>query len=306
MLRVRCAPFAYDLRHDVRILQSGPNPPDGIAVRATPLILLTALIASSAQAAPITPTFNWRASAPGANPAQWNATIGTHQWGMTGTTLSTPVTSLPGITGAIVHGAGDNITGVDFEAIATGNPSNEDVSLELWFRPQSMSGGQQVLFETGGSFDGLSILLDDDTVVFRVTDGFSVDTVTANLGPSAAEFFQVAITLSLDGTASLYVNGLLASSTAAGGIDDWSNLNDAGLGSANGQIGGSFFGDLNGYGDFVGELALFRFYRDRVLTGAEVLQNYEAVAIPEPGTVALMALGLIGLHAMPARLRARR
>jgi hypothetical protein len=264
-----------------------------LAGAITALALL--LLPSIAQALPVPPTFNWRASAPGTDPALWNATVGTHQWDVTGATTSTPTTAYPGITGAFDMGAGDAVTGTSFQSIAGGNPSDEDMSLELWFRPADMNGGQQVLFETGGNQDGLSLLLDDSLLTFRVKDNGNVVTQTFDLGLDASEFFQAAITISLGGTASLYVDGLLAGSTSAAGIGDWTNNNGAGIGTRNGQLGGNSGGDLNGYGDFLGEIALLRFYRNQVLTGPDIQQNFDAVATPEPGTALLVAIGLIGL-----------
>jgi hypothetical protein len=273
----------------------------------TGLLACVALLAPSiAQALPVTPTFNWRASAPGTNTAEWNATIGSHQWDLTGATQTAPTTTLPGITGAIDFASGDTATGASFQTIAGGNPSNEDVSLEMWFRPDSLSGGQQVLFETGGNTDGLSILLDGNNLTVRVKDNGDIVTLNHNLGLDASEFFQVAITLSLDGTASLYVDGLFSGSVAATGVNSWTNNNGAGIGTVNGQLGGNDGGDLDAYGDFLGEIAMLRFYRNQVLTGTEVLQNYNAIAAPEPSTALLVAIGLIGLAIAPNRLRRRR
>jgi hypothetical protein len=270
------------------------------------LAAVALLVPSLAQALPVTPTFNWRASAPGSDPAEWNATIGSHQWSLSGASQTTPSTSLPGITGAIDFAGGDTATATSFQTIQGGNPSNEDVTLEMWFRPDSLTGGQQVLFETGGNLDGLSILLNGSNLEFRVKDNGTVIDLSYDLGLDASEFFQVAITLSLDGTASLYVDGLLQASIAATNIDDWTNNNGAGIGTVNGQLGGNDGGDLDLYGDFLGEIAMLRFYRNQVLTGAEVLQNYSAIATPEPGTALLVAIGLIGLAIAPNRLRRRR
>ncbi len=271
---------------------------------ATAVALTLFFGAASAWALPVTPTFNWRASAPGTDPTnEWNATIGSHQWSVSGASQGVPSSSYTPITGAYDFSSGDTATGVSFQGIASGNPSNEDVSLELWFRPNDLSGGQQVLFETGGGVDGLSILLNDDVLSLRVKDGGNDLTLSHTLPSAPSDFVQVAITLALDSTAELWVDGVLEQSGSASGINDWTGSNGSGIGSRNGNVGGNIGGDLNAYGSFQGEIALFRFYRNQVLTGAQVQQNFDAIATPEPGTAVLVALGLAGLA---ARRRPRR
>ena len=123
----------------------------------------------------------------------------------------------------------------------------------------------------------------------------------------STEFFQVAITLDLDNLATLYVDGAISGSAAsASGLRDWTNNNGAGLGTVSGQIGGNDGGDLDGYGDFVGEISILRFYRNQVLSAGQVQQNFDAVATPEPGTAVLVALGLVGLSARRRLLRSHR
>ena len=262
---------------------------------------LVLLAPAVAQALPVPPTFNWRASAPGTDPAQWNATVGTNQWTVSGTTSAATTTTFPGITGSFDMGTGDIISGVSFDSIAPGDPSNENMSLELWFRPASLSGGQQVLFETGGNQDGLALLLNNNTLTLRAKDSGTIISTSTTLAANAGEFYQAAITISLNGTASLYVDGIFQSSTPAAGLSDWSNGNGAGIGTRVGQLGSNSGSALNGYGDFIGEIALMRFYRDQVLSPLEVTQNFNAVATPEPGTAVLVALGLVGLAARRRR-----
>ena len=73
----------------------------------------------------------------------------------------------------------------------------------------------------------------------------------------------------------------------------------AGLGDVNGRVGGTNGGgegDLFGYGEFAGEIALLRYYQNQILTPPEVNQNLTSMSMaPEPSTGLLLGMGLIML-----------
>ena len=67
------------------------------------------------------------------------------------------------------------------------------------------------------------------------------------------------------------------------------------MGDVNGRVGGtngSGEGDLFGYGNFAGEIAILRYYEDAALDAMQVADAYAVVASPEPGTVLLVGFGL--------------
>ena len=115
-----------------------------------------------------------------------------------------------------------------------------------------------------------------------------------------AEFIQVVGVIDLGATAQLFVNGGQVASGSAAGILDWSGSGAAGIGDANGRVGGTNGpgeGDLFGYSHFDGEIAILRYYEDEVLDTLEVGEAYAAVANPEPGTALLLGVGLSALSA---------
>jgi len=59
------------------------------------------------------------------------------------------------------------------------------------------------------------------------------------------------------------------------------------------NVGGSTgaFGNMDGYANFAGQIANVSIYSG-VLSADEVMAAYRAVALPEPGTLALVALGV--------------
>ncbi len=264
--------------------------------------LLVLLLASPAAAAPIDPTFSWNASSPGASPASaWSAEVGSHDWSVGGASHQSVTSALAGIDAAYVFDAGDAIRGPSVEAFISGGATGQRTSFEIWFRPDDLVGGPQVLFETGGRVDGLSFTLVDDELLFRVQDDasqlVSLRTDLASVGVS--EFIQVVGTVELGGAgaqAELFVNGARVESASSAGILDWSGPGAAGIGAVNGRVGGTHGGgegDLFGYGSFRGEIALLRYYEDLVLDESQVGQQYAAVvSAPEPGTALLVGAGL--------------
>lgn len=200
-------------------------------------------------------------------------------------TFVTPTTSLPGITKAYSFtSGGGNLQTLD--GLGNGQPA----SFEMWFRPTDLIGDER-LFETGGG-NGVGITLGGGTqapgqtssAFFSVTQnsgGSQTARVSSDLsGIGVGEFIQVVGTFdAATSTAAMYVNGLpVGANTATAAITDWSGGDAAGVGILGGSNQGGYGGGAMGFADYDGEIAIFRFYQNKLLTPAEVAQNYHAIA----------------------------
>lgn len=204
--------------------------------------------------------------------------------------------SIPGITEAYhFDGSGgavlsDAIGSGDSYSNMPSDPTNNDASFELWVKAADTS-DHDVLFESGGTVDGVSIRLNGTVLEFFVKDGgasvkLSYDLNTASIDPTA-EFFQVAGVIDTGNTVTLYVNDQSVVEQSAGSIQDWSGSNDAGLGG----VGGNSI-NFDSPTAFEGDVASFRFY-EKALTADEVLDNYQALTEAPRPTVDLVVTGNI-------------
>lgn len=194
----------------------------------------------------------------------------------------------------------------------TGNAADESMTLELWIQPSDLV-GQEVIWEDGGSGSGSSIRLDDDELILRVKNGATnIEASTTLTADDIADFMQVAITISVGaggtGEIELFMNGELVDSfTPTGDLLAWGGGEGGAIGNFNvGQIGGTTAasgGDLetDGFGGFVGDIAIMRYYRGLVLDEGQIMQNFDAISvIPEPTSLLVLG-GFVGLLGMRRR-----
>jgi len=213
-----------------------------------------------------------------------------------------PVTGYAGITSAYdlaAIGSGANTT--DFGTAVAG-ADQQDATFELWFKPSDV-GDQDVLLESGGTGDGISVFLRNadgdglfDDLTFLVKDSATNAFVTADLSEIlgdpgdgsviTSEFIQLVAVYDKDASGTtdvltLYVNGtLVATDNSQTALNDWDGGDDAGLGQFNGSINATsiFGGVASDYTPFEGEMALLRFHANDALDATEVATNFAAVA----------------------------
>ncbi|MFW6163029.1 MAG: LamG-like jellyroll fold domain-containing protein, partial [Planctomycetota bacterium] len=247
-----------------------------------------------------TPTLTYATQKDTTGNGQWENEqgIGSHNWNLN-SNARTAVANDPAaeLTQAYVfpgaRGAMSSLQGL------SGNPTDDSASFEIWFKPSDLT-GQEILLETGGNVNGTGMAVDGDSVVFVPSSNSGPTTKRlAAAGLTDTAFAQAIGVIDLEGTGGatgapdlyLYLNGVLADSALdVAGFTDWAGSDGSGLGRVNGTIGGNKTGLLSGFGNFDGQIAAVRFY-ESALTADDALNLYRSVAVPEPATVTLLALG---------------
>jgi len=187
---------------------------------------------------------------------------------------------------------------------APGDWSNEDVTIEIWFKPDSLtpvsaaSTNGQILFEDGGG-TGLGFFLDDSgEIQMRKAPGSGLvaydlgsDPSTLLLAGATEEFIQVTGTYDVSaGVMEMFVNGTSVGTAAPGG-NDWSGGDGAGIGTrGDANVGGIGSGQASTE-TLDGQVAIFRAYRNQILTEAEVAANFTEITIADttPATYASLS-----------------
>jgi arylsulfatase A len=173
----------------------------------------------------------------------------------------------------------DGTTWDSLAELLGGGFATSSATFELWFKPANLA-DKQVLFETGGTTDGLSLRLNTTNLECAVRNGSNADPAKRDalastpLAPGeVSDFVQaVGVVDLIVGQLRLYVNGALREETSFLG-DTFDGGDPAGLGAVAGLLGG---GQGSGFGGFDGQIAVVRGY-GIALSDPEILNNYNQV-----------------------------
>jgi len=285
------------------------------------LILLVVVVATvcvtSTNAAIVPPTLNWDAAADSSDQF-WNSTVNptaVRRWDFgsaaTADNVSDPVLK------TLTKAYDDTATMASFEGLGFGgtNPTMEDATFEFVLRADAsdlMTGVKRTLLESGGDGDGIALAIVDGMLTFRVqqynpgggnggvpNDAGDVLGQIMTAFPTDGNFHQVVGSIDVaNNEVSLYIDGQLVNTVdttiqynsttmmpedtgVQGDLTDWAGANGSGLNSVDSSIAG--LAELGGgFTDFVGDTAIVRYYRDQVLSAAEVEDNYNAL-VPDHG-----------------------
>ena len=204
--------------------------------------------------------------------------------------LANAGSDLPGISSAYDYPGGlSGVGGCEGPSLQDLSLDTKPISIEIWFKPDvsaSYPTNGQILWETGGT-NGLGIFYTDG-LVMTSCDALQ-GRMVADVSGMTDEFIQVVVTINPLLTSNnyrIYINGTLmqqsnrTDSDLCGG--DGAGLGERGVNNA----GGAGSGDA-GTLSFDGKIAILRTYHDRILTAAEVMQNYESITDPGGATANL-------------------
>ena len=186
----------------------------------------------------------------------------------------------------------------------TGAGDTEPASFEFWIRPDSID-TSQVLFESGGTGTGGAIVINDDGTVSAVIRGGGSGPliVQSSTVLTLGQWYHVVVTFDLGAggatdTLSLYIDGSPDGSATKTDANDWSGVDDAGVGRNNNTTAAdntNVDGDGvdEAYGNFIGQMGVFRYYRNKVLTSTEITDNRNAAltGVFDGATVTLEVTG---------------
>jgi hypothetical protein len=169
-----------------------------------------------------------------------------------------------------------------------GGPRSErDATFEIVFRvADTNAGNDQILFEAGGSARGTALTLSGNQLRFSVNAGGDDAQLTHSLAAGWHHAIGVIDFNPLGDTVSLYVNGQNVGSVLAGSIVDWAGGNPLGLGG----VADSASGIVGTPSNFHSNIALMRYYGNYAFTSADVLQNYESIAVSPTATASTLTV----------------
>lgn len=193
-----------------------------------------------------------------------------------GAASTTPVSdgTYPGITAAY-HIPSTGGAGGIANYFEGSNPlSRKDATFEVWFNVATTSGGgDQVLFEAGGSDLGVSFQLNDSDLSFNV-NGVGTGSTTFSLSQTLGTGWHQAVgIIDLEGAGdyiTLYVDNSFVGTLNSLAIDDWAGGNNTGIGATASSLGAG--GTPIPYHD---NIAAVRYYEGFAFGATEVNQNYQ-------------------------------
>lgn len=165
----------------------------------------------------------------------------------------------------------------------------------FWYNTADVTGTQMV-YEEGGRINGINVFVQDSSISVGAWQNQTGAWLTAPT--TADEWHHVAYTYdSLNGTFSLYSDGVLAASTAASGAIPV-HTGASALGGVNGRtrIDNGAAGIITGGLFFDGQLSQSEFF-DTPLSPAEVTALAATAPVPIPTTIVLFASGVLLIRA---------
>ncbi len=194
-----------------------------------------------------------------------------------------------------------------------GDISANDLTLEIWFKPDLEQRGDVIIYESGGNTIGMYVVYETENNAVRVSVDSYYTTDPANLlearieGVSWNEFNQLLVVYDKDNpgvtdSLTLYLNSDPSASfstansashtNALGLINDFSGGDPAGIGRYYGQCAFDFVPDNS----YKGDIAVVAAY-DHILTMDEMTARYEQVKrgflAVDPAAPAQTALGAV-------------
>jgi hypothetical protein len=242
----------------------------------------------------------------------WFDTLGGRHWSLSNAELATvqsPHTTLDAAYRLTDVGPG---FGGDTSPYPTGN-----ITYELWVKTGDLDESHQVVFETGGGQNGTSVLVSENGVrlLNSASNARGFDMTVPWDEIDVSDYIQIVAALDPDDNEiDLYVNGSAGGSgvtsasgtvgrggnraslfTWGSGLVNIGDPTDGGGGTFN--LGGrTELPDMTpaGLTQFNGDIALMNVY-SRTFDATDVQMAFKSVAVPEPGTFGLFALGLLTL-----------